>query len=87
MVPHIHKDDRKKEGRKPKSNIDIENNVKNSKASCTQKLLLILNQNVLALVEVLDAAPVAFDIELTGILPQVVGKGEEDGLATDFLDQ
>lgn len=47
--------------------------------------MLILDQSTL--VEVLDAAPVALDIELTGILPQVVGEGEEHGLATDLLDQ
>ena len=37
--------------------------------------------------EVLDAAPVALNIEVAGFLPEVVDVGEEDGLLANFLNE
>lgn len=37
--------------------------------------------------EVLDAAPVALNIEVTGFLPEVVYVGEEDGLLANFVNE
>lgn len=37
--------------------------------------------------EVLDAAPVALNIEVTGFLPEVVDVGEEDGLLANFVNE
>lgn len=39
------------------------------------------------LFELVNATPVALDVEFAGILPEVVGVGEEDGLRADLLNE